>query len=557
MTTNQYPRTNTHATAAGGNPALVAAIRGEIAASGPITFARFMDRALYDPDHGYYRAEARRPGRGGDFITAPEIHPFFGFTLARFVEACWERLGRPRSFVVREYGPGIGGLAYDIIAAISEKAPELRAALDYRLVERNPHRRAQALVALAERGLGDVVRAEEAGMDPLPPIVGVALANEVADALPVHRLVWRDGELRERWVTWDEAAGRFADAEGARSPAVAALDVPAYLAAHGVTLAENDAIEVSPAAAAWFATVARGLAQGYTLLLDYGYPAATLYRDHRLAGTVRGYAGHTVTDDPYQRVGEQDLTAHVDFTRLQAAGEAAGLTFAGLTTQADFLADLGLGDLLVGLQTEPGTSVADYYAAQAAVLRLIDPGGMGRFRVLAMARSAPTSPPLPGFAEGRAPSAEGRDEGRGRHTASSGVNTSATADHEATARPSALGPRPFVFLCGADMDPTAVRARFPDARFVDVAHCAGPLPGLTAMDDLADGGVWGILVRASAAGMGDEAVEIAVTLPDGEQALARLATRPADVADAGAVAAAVRYWELPPAYRMRAITRAE
>lgn len=382
----------------GGHPALVAAIRAEIAADGPITFARFMERALYHPDYGYYQVPARRPGRGGDFITAPEVHPFFGFTLARFVEACWERLGRPRPFVVREYGAGIGGLAYDVVAAISERAPALRAALDYRLVERNPHRRTQAQAALTEGGLSDVVHAEDGAGGPLPPIVGVALANEVADALPVHRLVWRDGGLRERWVTWDDAAGHFADAEGALSPDVAALDLPAYLADQGVTLAEHDAIEVSPAATAWFATVARGLERGYTLLLDYGYPAATLYRDHRLrgSGTVRAYAGHTVTDDPYRRVGEQDLTAHVDFTRLQRAGEAAGLTFAGLTTQADFLADLGLGDLLVGLQTEPGTSIADYYAAQSAVLRLIDPGGLGRFRVLAMAREAPTTP-LPGF----------------------------------------------------------------------------------------------------------------------------------------------------------------
>nr|MBA2276735.1 SAM-dependent methyltransferase [Chloroflexia bacterium] len=353
---------------------------------------------LYDPDHGYYLAPARRPGRGGDFLTAPEVHPFFGFTLARLVRACWERLGQPHPFTVREIGAGVGGLAYDIIAALSDEAPELRAALDYRLVELNPHRRAQAAAALAERGLGEVARVETPGADgQLPPIVGLTLANEVADALPVHRLVWRDGALRERWVTWDAAGARFADIERPLSPLVAALDLPAYLAGERVALAEDDVIEVSPAAAAWMTGVARGLSRGYALIVDYGYPATELYRAHRLTGTVRGYAGHTVTDDPYRCVGEQDLTAHVDFTRLRRAGEAAGLTFGGLTTQADFLAAAGLGDWLVRMQAEPGTTVADYYAAQSAVFRLIDPGGMGRFRVLAMAKDAPLTPPLPGL----------------------------------------------------------------------------------------------------------------------------------------------------------------
>ncbi|MDP8909520.1 MAG: SAM-dependent methyltransferase, partial [Chloroflexota bacterium] len=266
--------------------------------------------------------------------------------------------------------------------------------------------------------------------------------------------------------------------------------------------------------------------------------------------TVRGYFAHTVTDDPYQRVGEQDLTAHVDFTRLQRAGEAAGLTAVGLTTQADFLAGLGLGDLLVSLQTEPDVSIADYYAAQASVFRLIDPGGLGRFRVLAMAKDAPASG-LPGIAT----SMSALDQVANESTSQASAQTSVLD-------PQASGAASLLFLCGADMDPTVARGRFPTARFIDIAHCAGPLPGLAALDDLGDGGVWGILVRvvdvnADTAMPGDDAVELAVTLPDGEQALARLVTLPADVADAAAVAAAVRYWELPPTYRTRVIKRAE
>ena len=384
-----------------GDPALVAAIRAEMAAvGGRITFARFMELALYHPERGYYRSPERRPGRGGDFLTAPETHPFFGMALARQVAECWERLGRPDPFVVREYGAGVGGLAYDIVAGLSAEAPAALAALRYRLIEPNRHRLAQALAAMAEVGLGDVVRGEAPpdGTEP-EPILGVALANEVADALPVHRLVWRggrDGGLRERYVVWRD--GGFDAAEGEPSSAGAVASAMRSLTDAGVSLRDGDAIDISPIAAEWFAGVGRGLARGYAIVLDYGYEAAELYRDHRLAGTVRAYRGHTVTDDPFRHVGRQDLTAHVDFSMLRRAGEAVGLVPAGFTTQGAFLASLGLGDFLVRLQSDPETTAEEYVAAQAAVLRLIDPGGMGRFGVLVMARGAPVSPSLRGFA---------------------------------------------------------------------------------------------------------------------------------------------------------------
>ena len=381
-----------------GIPGLIAAIRAEIDAAGDrITFARFMDLALYHPRWGYYRSPERRPGRRGDFLTAPETHPFFGITLARQVAECWARLDRPEPFVVREYGAGIGGLAWDVVAGLATEAPACRAALDYRLVEPNPHRLEQALQAMAEGGLAGTVRGETIlpGADP-EPITGVVLANEVADAFPVHRLIWRDGALREGWAAWEN--GRFLEREDALSPEAAAADPEGMLREHGITLSEGDRIEISPATSAWFASAARGLHRGYAIVIDYGYPAPELYRAHRLQGTLRAHRGHTVCDDLFAFVGEQDLTAHVDFTALRRAGEAVGLVFAGQTTQGAFLASLDMGDLLVALGRDPETALPDYLAAQAATLRLIDPGGMGRFGVLILARNAPTSPPLRGFA---------------------------------------------------------------------------------------------------------------------------------------------------------------
>ncbi len=379
---------------------LVTAIRAEIeAAGGRIPFARFMELALYHPKWGYYRAAQRRPGRPGDFLTAPETHPFFGITLARQIAECWQRLGQPVPFVVREYGSGIGGLAWDIIGGLTQEAPECRAALEYLLVEQNPHRLEQGIAALSSEGLGDVVHGEmlpSQGSESTEPITGVLLANEVADAFGVHRLIWRDGRLCEGWVVWN--GERFAEEEGGLSPEAQAADPERMLREEEITLSEGDRIEISPAAEAWFASAARGLGRGYTLLIDYGYPAAALYRAHRLEGTVRAYRGHTVSDDPFQHVGQQDLTAHVDFSAMRRAGEREGLVFAGQTNQGAFLASLGMGDLLVELGKDPETTLEEYLAAQAAILRLIDPGGMGRFGVLMMARDAPVTPPLRGFA---------------------------------------------------------------------------------------------------------------------------------------------------------------
>ena len=381
-----------------GDPRLIRVIRAAIAASGGrITFAAFMDLALSHPEHGYYRSPERRPGRGGDFLTAPETTPYFGFMVARQIAECWERLGRPEPFTIREIGSGIGGLAYDVIAALLDNHPELRPSLVYRLAEPNHHRQAEAVAAMAEAGLGDLVIAEETRNSdrPAAPITGVVLANEVADALPVHRLVVRDGRVAERYVTWRDDA--FAESEGAVSDPDLGDPLLDRLRNDGVRPGDGDRLDVSPASVAWFRSAARGLGRGYLLTIDYGYPAAELYRGHRLGGTLRTYSGHVAGDDPLVRVGQQDLTAHVDFSALIAGGEAEGLTLVGLTRQSLFLERLGLGQVLLDAQETEGMTAAEYFALRSAVFRLIDPGGMGRFHVLAMARDAPVDPPLLGF----------------------------------------------------------------------------------------------------------------------------------------------------------------
>ena len=369
-------------------------LRERIAHEGSITFAAFMNTALYHPQGGYYRQPQRKPGRGGDYITSPELHPFFGNTLARQVAETWDALGQPQQLIVREHGASSGGLAYDILVALHEKAPDVLEAIDYRLVDVNAHRLREALAAMAEVGFGAHVHAESP--EDITPAAGLVLANEVADALPVHRLVWRDGALREVRVTARDDA--FVDIEAEPSAALRET-IAAHFARHDIHLPDGARFEFSPAAAAWVEGVAANLSAGIAIIIDYGYDAPALYRDHRLQGTLRGYWQHTATTDPYLRVGEQDLTAHVDFSYLADTAISAGMQPIGLATQGEYLTRLGLGEWLIDLQMQPDATPEEYYRAQAATMHLIDPVGLGRFRVLGLGKGLPADFRARGFVE--------------------------------------------------------------------------------------------------------------------------------------------------------------
>jgi SAM-dependent MidA family methyltransferase len=406
MTPRPHPRPAPEAI---GHPDVVDALREEIAHDGPITYARFMEVALYHPGGGYYRTPARRPGRGGDFITAPEVHPLFGITVAGQVAELWERLGRPDPFTIREYGPGVGGLAYDIIAGLHSRHPELIPALRYRLRDINRHRMAEAMAAMMEVDLDSIVSVEHPDREEaIEPITGVVLANEVADALPAHELVWTGDALSEHRVVWNPATEWFAWEVGALSSEVVATDPLGWLEAQGIDpegWPVGSRIAWSPALSDWVGEIARGLDRGYALIIDYGYQAEELYRDHLLEGTIRAYARHTVSDNPFTRVGEQDLTVHVDFSRIADAATRAGMSSTPIVSQGHFLSRLGMGELLVALQRDPEMDMAGYYRAQAAVMRLIDPAGLGRFRVIALAREAPLEPLPTGFTPDDLPAA--------------------------------------------------------------------------------------------------------------------------------------------------------
>ena len=376
--------------AVGEDARLVARIHQEIARDGPMTFARFMDLALYDPEGGYYRAGTARPGRDGDFLTAPEAHPIFGAALARAVADAWDRLGRPDPFVLREYGAGTGALAVAILDGTRRERADFATILRYQPIEMEPRRIDQIAARLEATGHSEALAGSPAPGD--TPVVGMILGNEVLDALPTHRVVVRDGVLRE--VLVGSRDGAFVDVEADPSTP----DLASRLAVDGVTLADGQRAEICLKLDDWMAQAAAGLGRGVVLLIDYGYPATELYDPiRRRDGTLRAYLRHRVHDDPYLHIGRQDLTAHVDVTAVQRAGGAARLAHLGTSTQAEFLVGLGTEGLLQAIQADPATTLEDYLAVRSALVRLLDPAAMGRFRVMAFGRGWPDGPPLAGL----------------------------------------------------------------------------------------------------------------------------------------------------------------
>jgi SAM-dependent MidA family methyltransferase len=372
----------------GSDPALLSRIEAEIEGAGPMTFARFMELALYDPEAGYYTASSASPGRGGDYLTAPESHPIFGWALARQVVELWQLLGEPDPFVIREHGAGSGALILGVLEGLARDRSPLLETLRYQSVEIAPRRRAAVRDRLERAGFGGALN--EAGI--AGAITGLVLANEVLDALPVHRARGTTNGIEELYVA--TSGGTLREVAGPPSSA----GLAARLAADHVTLRPGQLAEINLGLDAWLAAAASELARGLLLLIDYGYPASELYDPvRRPRGTLLGYRRHRVVDDPLRNVGRQDLTAHVDITAVERAANAAGLRTIAMTTQAEMLAGLGAGELLADMRDRPDTSAADYLAARAALVRMIDPAVMGRFRVLAFGRGLPEPTGLSGL----------------------------------------------------------------------------------------------------------------------------------------------------------------
>ena len=375
MVQSGNPTTKGHAT-------LIQKIISEITRVGPITFARFMELALYDNEHGYYMTKPsdvqvesdvgrERIGWSGDFYTAPDVHPLIAKAIFNQVREVDDLLHHPAQLTVVEMGGGKGLLARDFLRECEKVAPDLASRLTYVLVECSPVMRASQethlreyvdrgwsirwIVSLSELHSGDVT--------------GVVFSNEFVDALPVHRVTMHENALQEVFV--DREGDGFAERLGAPSTD----DLQASLDSLHVQLPEGYTTEVHGEAQRWVEEVARVLARGIVLTIDYGHTTQDYYRADRKDGMLLCYYRHTVVQDPYAHVGEQDITAHVNFSGLAVTGEQVGLSLTGYTNLMSFLLGLGAEAMLEGLDQESDE-------LQSAI-QLLRPNGMGStFKVL-------------------------------------------------------------------------------------------------------------------------------------------------------------------------------
>ena len=362
-------------------------IRDLILKTGRITFAQFMQVCLYSPRGGFYSSRGERIST--HFGTSPTSHPVFGALIARQLEQMWRLLGDPPVFHVIEVGSGDGALARSIVDAVRRMASPLAGALYYVATDYQPRwLRSPGDTLGWDYGL-DGVKTEDTvwgiqrvnaeGLQPFENVVGCILCNELIDNFPVHRFAIQDGRVKEVYVVL--AGGNLTEV----------LDEPSSprienrLAGLGLSLPEGYRGEVNLAMEDWTRQLSKTLNRGFVLTIDYGHLAAELYSDQHAQGTLVCYDRHAASPDPYHHIGQQDITAQVDFTSLMRLGVQHGLSTVGYALQSQFLTNLGFSSFLDELQTQD-LSAARMELARMAMMTLVDLEEYGGFKVLAQAK---------------------------------------------------------------------------------------------------------------------------------------------------------------------------
>lgn len=356
-------------------------IRADIAAAGGwISFARYMELALYAPGLGYYTAGAQKFGEAGDFITAPELSPLFGRTVARQVA---EIIAQSAPHVM-ELGAGSGKLAADMLAELERigSLPE-----SYSILEVSADLRERQQALLRERLPHLAARVH--WLDALPEtFAGAMVANEVLDALPVHLVHWREGGPVERGVIASDTGFGWEDRP--------ISDPDLLQAAQRIDVPDGYVSEICLAQRGLINSLEQRLQQGALLFVDYGFGAREFYHPQRSSGTLMCHYRHHAHDDPFFLPGLQDITAHVNFTDAAECGIDAGLELLGYTTQAFFLLNCGIADFMAERDPE---NLRDYQPLSAQLQKLTSPAEMGElFKVIALGKEMVS--PLSGFAKG-------------------------------------------------------------------------------------------------------------------------------------------------------------
>jgi len=360
-------------------------IIGRIKKNGPITFETFMDMALYEPGLGYYASDKTEIGKAGDFYTSQHLHPAFGAMIGKQIEEIWKIMGSPSEaddFYAVEPGAGAGLMCKDVLDYLHSR--EVFRSLTYVIVEPNPFMQNKQKKVL--EGYLDKVKWVPSLKELSNIKKGCILSNELLDAFPVHLIEMKE-ELKEIYVTVNN--DDFEEIKGALSTDA----ISYYLNEFSIELPKGYRTEINLRIKDWLETVNEILTEGFVLTIDYGYPVWDYYSEDRNRGTLLCYYKHQVFEDPYKNIGEQDITAHVNFSSVKKWGEELGFETLGFCQQGTYLVSLGIDEIIKELY---GNS-SDYLFEIANIKRLIFPGTIGETHKVMIQYKGNAKPELRGF----------------------------------------------------------------------------------------------------------------------------------------------------------------
>ena len=354
---------------------LIQIIKDRIRMSGPITFAKFMQLALYHQGYGYYSSDRTRIGKEGDYYTSPCVHPAFGEIIGRFIYKVYKTLDI-QEFTIVEMGAGKGYLALDVLDSIKRDQPEFYSNLNYLMVEISP-----TLVEEEKSILKDHIRKIKF-LNSISDIedeevAGVFISNELLDSFPFHRLKYIKDNFQEIYV------GLRNDQFTEILDSLSTIELKNYIDRYDIEFREGQEVEINLNAGKWLSDVSRVITRGFVLTIDYGFLAPELFNPTRMTGTSKCLYKHSANDDPLTHIGEQDITAHVDFSNLIRVGESVGLNTFKYITQGQFLIDWGILDIVERYSSKDKSSKTSEQKHILAIKNLFLPELMGdKFKVL-------------------------------------------------------------------------------------------------------------------------------------------------------------------------------
>ena len=347
-----------------------------------MTFEQFMSMALYDTYFGYYNTESGKIGREGDFYTSSHLHPVFGAIMGRQIQEMWDLMGQPENFRIVEMGGGAGYFCKDLLDSL--RSTDFFRAFKYTIIERSPAMRnkQQGLLSEFSGKIEWLSSLSECG-----GITGCIFSNELLDAFPVH-LVRMEDELKEIYLDFDEGKG-FMEIAGDLSND----EILPYFRDFSIEIRKGYTTEINLRIRDWLREINEVLERGFILTIDYGYPAWDYYSEDRDRGTILCYHRHQMNETPYLNIGEQDITAHVNYSAVKKWGEDIGIKTAGFCGQGVFMVSLGIDEDIKKI----AEASADYVFEIARIKKLILPQGLGESHKVMVQHKCVNFPELRGF----------------------------------------------------------------------------------------------------------------------------------------------------------------